>query len=94
MNETAFMFDGKIVMLDFSQSAFRQRILTEENNLPIEFTGKIKDKILLPQNISKSCKSNKLYKGLYFKYKNVPDQKVTFDQNWTISVNAEMQIPR
>ncbi len=53
--------------------------LTEENNLPIEFTGKIKDKILLPQNISKSCKSNKLYKGLYFKYKNVPDQKVTFD---------------
>lgn len=40
--------------------------LSELNNLNIVFKGKIKDKILLPQNIAKACKTNKPYKGFYF----------------------------
>ena len=62
-----------------SSSDLYEWSLTEKNNLPIKFTGKIKDKILLPQNVMKSCKTNKPYKGLYFKYEEVPSQEVIFD---------------
>lgn len=47
-----------IDLCEFSQSS--------ENNLPVIIKGKIKNKILLPQNVAKASKANKPYKGLYF----------------------------
>ena len=42
--------------------------LSNFNNYPLILKGKAKSKELLAQNIIKSCKTNKSYKGLYFKY--------------------------
>lgn len=42
--------------------------LTSNNNLPINFIGKIKNKTLLPQNILEAVKVNRPYKNLYFKF--------------------------
>ena len=42
--------------------------LASNNNLPINFVGKIKNKILFPQNVSKAIKVNKPYKNLYFRF--------------------------
>lgn len=42
---------------------------SSDNNLSIEFVGKIKDKYLLQQNVIKACKTGKPYKGFYFKFK-------------------------
>lgn len=47
-----------------------------DNNLEIKHTGKIKDNILLAQNVAKACKTLKPYKGLYFEYKMPVDQVI------------------
>lgn len=40
----------------------------ENDNYPLILKGKAKTKELLAQNIAKSCKTGKSYKGLYFEY--------------------------
>ena len=42
--------------------------LSDNNNYPLILSGKAKTKELLAQNVQKSCKTGKPYKGLYFKY--------------------------
>lgn len=43
--------------------------LSSENNLDIPFIGKTKNKELLQQNVIRACKTGKLYKNHYFKFK-------------------------
>ena len=42
--------------------------LSNENNYPLILKGKSKTNELLAQNLSKSCRTGKPYKGLYFEY--------------------------
>lgn len=42
--------------------------MSENNNYPLILSRKAKTKELLAQNITKACKTGKLYKGLYFEY--------------------------
>lgn len=42
---------------------------SSKNTLNIKHVGKIKNNILLPQNIIKSCNTGKPYKNFYFKFK-------------------------
>ena len=51
-----------------SPSDLHEWSLSEENNYPLILSGKAKNKELLAQNLVKSCKSGKPYKGLYFEY--------------------------
>lgn len=42
--------------------------LTDINDYPLILSGRAKGKKLLAQNLIKSCRTGKLYKGLYFEY--------------------------
>lgn len=61
--------DGDIIKEFRSPTDIYEWSKTKENTLSVKFIGKIKNKIFLPQNIVKACKSKKPYKGFYFKYK-------------------------
>lgn len=50
----------------------------KNNNYPLILKGKAKTKELLAQNIAKSCKTGKFYKGLYFEYEDSARLKSDF----------------